>query len=330
MPPIDENAEDLDQTAADAVSDEDAALWAEFDKADEDAAAGNAPAEADTTEADDFGDGDDDGDGDGDEVVATGDGDDGAATDTAAADTAAAAPSLWDNAPPELRAEYEALAAKTAKIEQQARSAAGRATGFQRRYEELLKAAQPRKTNDADRAEVEAALAALKDDYPEIAQPLQKALGALEGNVKELAEAEDRRRQAATEELNSFVQTETSQVLEEHPDYLEVLGSNAEELAAWVDDQPRRVREAFARNAEQIVNATEASEIVSSFKAYLGQPAPAPADPGRTQPLSSKRERQLASTATPSSRHRRPTVSGIPEEGDPQAIWDAFEAAERK
>lgn len=327
MPPIEDDATDLDQTAADAVSEDDAALWAEFEAAD--AAADGKPADGDDDGADDFADGDDNGDDAGDDADADAGnaGDDGAATDTAAATAAASA---WDSAPPELRNEYEALAAKAAKLEQQARSATGRATGFQRRYEELQKAAQPRKTNDADRAEVEAALAALKDDYPEIAQPLQKALGALEGNVKELADAEDRRRQAATEELNSFVEAETSQVLEQHPDYLEVLGSNADKLAAWIDDQPRRLREAFTRNAETIVNAAEANEIVSSFKAYLGQPAATPADPGRNQSLSSKRERQLASTASPSSRHRRPTVSGIPEEGDPQAIWEAFEAADRR
>lgn len=325
-----DDATDLEKTAADDVSEDDAAIWAELDKADADEAAHGKQADSGDDGADDFADSDGDNASDNADADNTGDdgdangGDDGAAT-------AAAASSLWDSAPPELRNEYEALKAENAKIEQKARSATGRATGFQRRYEDLLKAAEPRKTEGDDRADLDAAMAALKDDYPEIAQPLQKALGVIEGNVNQLSAAEERRREAALVELNDFVEAETSAVLEQHPDYQQVLADNGPKFLAWVDDQPKKVREAFARNAEQIVNAAETAEIVSSFKAYLGQPAAVPASQRPTTPsLSARRERQLGSTASPSSRHRRPTVSGIPEEGDPQVIWDAFDAADRR
>lgn len=316
-----------------ALTDDD--LWSEFDAADTGKPITSRGDIGVETNESDFEEGDGEGgDGEGgdtppvgaediDKDVATGDeNEEGLPAETAA-------PSLWDDAPPELKKEYEALAAEKARLEQRERSAAGRAVGFQRRYEELQKAAKPRPV-DEDRPTLDAALAALKEDYPEIAEPLTKALGGIEGRVKDLSEAEEGRRTAAEAELNDYVQRETEAVLEAHPDYLEVLGKNSDKLAEWVNDQPLRVREAFIRNQNEIVNGAEAAEIVTKFKAHLGLPVPgAPAPSGRP-PLSDKRERQKSATASPSNRGRRPTPSGIPEDGDPQDIWNAFEAMERR
>lgn len=311
---------------ADAIEEDAADLWAEFDELD-----GIAPEEGEATTADadtDAGDGADTGTG-GDVIDGAVAGADAAAVATAVA----AAPSVWDNAPAELRTEYEKLAADRARLEHEVRSHKGRAVGAQRRYEDLLKAAEPRKV-EGDRPTPQAALAALKEDYPEIAGPLEQALGSIQGQVATLSEAEESRRTAAQTELSDFLQNETTSLVSQHPDYLEVLGKNSDALVAWIDDQPRAVRDAFARNANEIVNAAEAATVIGLFKAHLGKPAPAPAAEqprtATTPPLASRRERQLGATANPTRSHRRPTVSGIPENGDPQDIWDAFEEAERR
>lgn len=302
-------------------------VWAELDQAEADMAAaetsGGFTAESDFIEGDAAPD-----DGAGPEI-------DGTIVDetvqVAPANAAPATPSIWDSAPAELRTEFERVTAENARLAQKERSATGRATGFQRRYEDLLKAAQPREVK-GDRPSPDAALAAIKQDYPEIAEPLGQVLTSIHGDVATLSEAEDSRRKAAEDELSDFLAAEEETLLSQHPDYGDVVKNNGERFVAWIDDQPRAVRDAFARNADQIVNAAEAASVISAFKDHLNPPAAAPAgQPGHANPpLSNKRERQLGSTAAPGSRTRRPTVSGIPENGDPQAIWDAFEASEQR
>lgn len=323
------------EAAAAGTEEESAAdLWAEFDEMDggngtltiEGTVNTGEPGDDEDTNGADFGESDDD-------AGNTG-ADTGAEAPTDATDPAAdaAAQTLWDSVPAELRSEYDRLTAENAKLVHKERSAAGRATGYQRRYEELLKAAQPRATA-GDRPTSQAAIEALKEDYPEIAAPLEQALGSIQEQVSHLSAAEESRVAAAQTELTEFLNEETEALVAQHADYEQVLGQNSEQFRVWIDDQPRAVRDAFARNAQDIVNAAEAAQVIGAFKAHLGMPAPAPAVPAPRTPavpsaLASKRERQLGATATVNRTNRRPTTSGIPEDGDPQMIWDAFEAAE--
>lgn len=324
-------------TAADTTADaadldldaEAAALWAEMDEAD-----GLAPSEtsAETTggeASEDFADEAAEVEGAAEAGAEVADGVAGPTGDDAAPAAEVAAPSMWDNAPAELRTEFERLSAENAKLLQKERSASGRATGFQRRYEELARAAQPR-TVEGDRPTPVAALAALKEDYPEIAAPLEQVVGAIEGSVAHLSEAEEGRRKAAETELSDFLAGEEESLLAVHPDYADVLSTNAAKLVKWIDDQPRAVRDAFAANSEQITDAAAAATVISAFKDFLNPPAAAPAGQGSHVPLSDRRARQLGSTASHAPSSRRPTVSGIPENDDPQAIWDAIDAVEAR
>lgn len=317
-----EDQDNADDTAAD--------LWAEFDEADGTLPGAEAAAAAAATfDADADADADAGGEAEGGAAEVEGT----PAEPEPEAGAAAAEPDVWASAPENLRTEYAKLAADKAQLEHEVRSHKGRAVSAQRRYDELLKAAQPRAV-EGDRPSAVADLAAIKEDYPEIAAPLEKALGVIEGRVATLADAEEGRRTAAQAELSDFIQTEVRSLETQHPDYLDVLQKNSDKLVAWIDDQPRAVRDAFARNATDIVDAAEAAKVIGMFKDYLGTPAPAPAAEARTaatatDPLASRRERQLGATASLTRSNRRPTVSGIPEDGDPQDIWDAFEAAEQ-
>ncbi|RFC65012.1 hypothetical protein DYI37_03865 [Fulvimarina endophytica] len=302
------------------------ALWDEFD-----ASEGLTTADPDAdAAADGFGaDAEDDlpADGDG-EPQATAD-EVGAVEHTATAE-AAVQDLDWSGVPETHRAAFEQMRADNAKLAQKERSANGRYTATQRRYDELVKAAQPRQPASGDRPTLETSLASLKEDYPEIAGPLQQALAAVQGDVATLAEAEEGRRSAAQTELSEFLQTEADEFSQQHPDFEEVVRQDAGRFTAWVDDQPKAVRDAFARNAQTIVNAAEASNVASLYKAFLGMGEAAAAAATQTgkPSLDARRQRQLQSTANPSRASRRPASSGIPEEGDRDEIWDAFERAE--
>lgn len=240
---------------------------------------------------------------------------------------AAAADDRWASLPEDARSELARLTAENAALEQKNRSAVGRAGAFQRRYEDLVKAAQPREVA-GDRPTPSAAIASIKEDYPEIAAPLEKAFGAIEGSVAQLAEAEEGRRKAAETELTAYLDEQEAALKQAHPDSFDVVKANAPAFRSWIQDQPLALREAFARNAEAITDAAGAAAVIGAFKAFIAPPAEAPAVPAKAQ-LSDKRQRQLGAGTAPSLAARRPTISGIPEEGDPQAIWDAIEAQEQ-
>lgn len=254
-----------------------------------------------------------------------------------AASFAAQAPDIWANASPEQKAAYDALVADRAKLEQKARSAEGRATAHQRKIDELYRQMQPSGNEAANRLhQARQTLTAKEADYPEIITPFAKAIDAVNENISQLSAAEQRRREAAQAELADIVRDEEAKLAEEHPDWEDVLSKHGgPQFAAWVEDQPRRFRDAFARNANAIVDAASVAEFMTAYKAHLGiVPANAPAAPPPNNPpnnaLTERRERQLAATASPGNSARRPAVSGIPEEGDPADIWNAFEAMERQ
>ena len=317
---------DTDQEAAD--------LWAEFDEADGGTGAGDIGG-GDEGDVDDDTTGADFGETDGDAGDTGTDGTDDTGADEGDEDTSAAAQAanpLWDTAPPELRTEFQRMAEQNAKLLQKERSASGRATGFQRRYEELLKQAEPRLVT-GDQPSTKAVLSGIEEDYPEIAAPVTQAFEVLQGQIAQLSAAEEGRRAAAQTELAGFIEEQTNSLKSQHPDYEDVLEKNAPTFVAWIDDQPRAVRDAFQRNSDTIVDAAQAATVIGMFKDFIGAGTPPAAEDPRTprnSTLANRRERQLGSTASLTKANRRPTVSGIPENGDPQAIWDAIEASEAR
>jgi hypothetical protein len=88
------------------------------------------------------------------------------------------------------------------------------------------------------------------------------------------------------------------------------------------------LRESFVINKDAIVNPYSAIETLDAFKSFVAanQPPQQAQQPAAAEPqrLNSRRTAQLASSASPTTVGHRPTVSGIPESGDEQQIWDAF------
>lgn len=346
-----QSAQDSER-ANEAPADEktDAALWAEFDESEgvapaaPEAAAEAAPADeksADEAKASDAGAAD--------EPEAKPNADS-AATEiddqkspTTEETKPAAAPDIWAAATPEQRAAFDAARADRDKLEQYKRSNEGRLAALQRQIKELRGTQRPAKAaaTAADAkpgdASAEGILGSsewksLETEYPEVAKPIGKVIANLEAQVtrqqKELSAIGDDRRQAALSEQEALL-------VKAHPDWLAVTEEPA--FLAWLDEQPRHMQEAARRNADAIVDAREAADVVGRFKDFKGgsaQPtAGRGASPGpsttATQPLSGKRQRQLDSASA--ARSRGPGVAnGIPAEGDPEVMWKQFDELDRR
>lgn len=287
--------------AHDAAPNESDALWDEADAADAalasdaDDGAGDAPewdAGEDEARADD---------GSADHE------DDGTAQDAPAA-------SDWSAADVVPKAEFDRLKADREALEQRIRSDEGRVAAFQRKYEEALAASRKAQADPVEDEEMRA----FKEDYPEVAAPILKIQNRLNSQIAELAAAEDGRR-AAT------IAAEAAKMDAKHPDWRKVAETKQDVFRVWFEQQPADLQDKARRNAEFIVNADEAADVMGRFKTFLTR-FEAAADPSPS--ANSRRERQLRGSATPPPRPQTGVTPGIPANGDPDAIWAAMDRAD--
>jgi hypothetical protein len=229
---------------------------------------------------------------------------------------------IWAKAPPEVRAEYE-------KLQTQFRRETQRTSALQRKINELTTAPAPQSaapaTQSGEGQEVsDADLAKLEEEYPEIAKPLLRKIAQLEGAAKSLTQAEYDRQQA-------YLAQQESALAAEVPDWQDLLARNGEAFLTWIEDQPKALRDAAQANATMIVDAQAAAQVMGRFRDFLaGGPQSRP-DQGSTQPARpDRRQRQLAAAATPRSRPQTGLATGIPADGDPEALWEAFDRMERQ
>lgn len=366
QPPI--NADDLD-LVDDTLDDEgksDAELWDDLEKVDADAAAGAAAddksaADADGALADDFAADSDDSKAETGKQEAAPEDEPSGKSDKEPPDTQGAGQDdPWTDAPESLRTAHEADLARIQKLEQSDRSQRGRLAAAQRQLNEVTQKLASKPPPAADAAAGDGKDSGSEDadelfnsdewkdhekEYPEVAKPTKSLINKLVSRIDTLEQKqgnidEDRRQDDIDEQEDLL--------LEKHPDWLEVTA--AEGYDDWLQQQPRHVKEAAIRNADAIVDAEEAADVVSRFKAFQseqGEEKPSGdnanagngkgdgatnADAGKgggSKRLSGRRQRQLE--AASSTRDGGPgAVQGIPEDGDPQAIWDAFDAKERR
>lgn len=301
----DQTADNGTQTPAFDVAAEAAQIWQELEEASQD----------DITKAPE-----------GDDRL---EGDDQPAADV---DPAPAAPvagdeDIWKDAPPAAREAYEKLQQEKKQLEHETRSYEGRVAARQNRIAELSKQLE---ALNKPAAEKDDPLGQIANDFPELHDPLSKALESVASRAEQVEAAQRGRIEAElSEEQKRYaeeVNAQTEALKKDHPDYLEVISKNVDKWTTWVEDQPKAIRDAVARNSEDITDAQAAKQVISAFKAFLNPPETAP----QPSPQSDKRQRQIGSTASPGSGNRQPVVSGIPENDDPQKIWDAFEKEDQR
>lgn len=159
-----------------------------------------------------------------------------------------------------------------------------------------------------------------REEFPEVAEPVlrllqtqQSMLDNLMGKVGKIDEA------AAEGELDQqFAIYERA-----HPDWRDYTSPTSKygtAFSGWLANQPRYVIEAVERNANAIVDANEAADVLARFKREAGLSDPPAADPKPD----ARRQRQLAA-ATDVRTKTPPTSSDVPDDFD-----TAFEAAARK
>ena len=237
-------------------------------------------------------------------------------------------PDVWADAPPALKAAHDAQvkALETATTEHARRSIEGRIASYQRRLRERNEAAaQP------SRPAQEAAddpLAELAAEYPEIATPLQKKLAPIVEKISQFDTNLKSRQEAADQEMDIELKANEDMLEKQHPGWDGYLKEHGAAFGAWIVDQPLYLRQAFVTNQEAIIDPYSAIDTLTAFKSFVKsnqEPAQQeqPVAP-QTQRLNPRRAAQLAGSASPHSGGSRPTVSGIPQDGDPEQIWKAF------
>jgi hypothetical protein len=249
-------------------------------------------------------------------------------TDTPAASTPKE--DIWANASPELRAAHEAEVAAALKTANDAKRHAGR---MRKQYEELQKASAGREADKPGSKKVGDLLKESLAEYPEIRDPVTTALAPIEKQLEGLAQRAASDTAAKHDEVEDHVRREERILEGKHPNWQDEYcadprkSDKAKAFYAWVDDQPRAIREVITvTNRQKIFDAEAAIRVFDAYKAHLSPPeTSAPVkDDGQTQELSAKRAAQLDGTVSPRSPGGAPRVSGIPKEGDPDAMWKAI------
>lgn len=240
----------------------------------------------------------------------------------------------WASAPPELKPRIQKLAEERKLIGQENHRNRQQIGQLKAELAELRRQVSPHTGAtgaDAQRAADGSYLESdeakrFREEYPEIASPLLKVIGTLESKLNGIerhVQTDVRRQEVAAVAEQEVLLRET------HPDYLDVVSKNVDKYVSWLETQPRHIREAAQRNARDIVDASEAADVVSRFKASLGEQGEARTVTKEATPPSGKRQRQLISAIAPQSRGPA-TTAEIPEDGDPDALWDAMDREEAR
>lgn len=236
-----------------------------------------------------------------------------------AADEPAAAPvepDPWASVPEALRAQYDDLRAAKADLEQKERSARGRLSAQDRKINELQTQVNARAAEiSAAKPDIKARVSSIREDFPEVSDVLDDFLASIDERIEASRSASQTAIDAV---LDTTLAGQEAKLAEAHPDWVDLTNKHGDEILAWADDQPKRVREMMQRNSTGITNAAEAAEILTLFKAFKGLTPPAKAED--TKP-DTKRQRQLAGAASvvPGGR----AAVGDPEPADEAGLWQA-------
>ena len=239
------------------------------------------------------------------------------------------APDIWASAPLELKAAHDAQvkALESASTEHARRSIEGRIAAYTRRLKERNEAAAQRPAPQEEAADPFEELAA---EYPEIAKPLQAKLAPIAEKLSQFDAQMKSRQEAADSEMDAELKANERLLDGQHPGWDAYLKEHGALFGKWIVDQPLFLRQAFVTNQEAIIDPYSAIMTLDAFKQHVASstqpPGQAPQQPAAVQPqrLNPRRAAQLAGSASPHTGGSRPTVSGIPEDGDPQAIWNGF------
>lgn len=222
---------------------------------------------------------------------------------------------------PDRKDEAETLREQNARLEQIARSAQGRVTASQRQIAALK--AELAKATSAAGARPDVTPKSLKDAreaYGDIVGPVADHIEVLQRQVGALTGLEKARMADTEAQLNDMLDAEMTAFAAEHPDGLDLLSKDHAAFVAWVEDQPKAVREAYRANERDITDGKAAAWVVGLYKQHRAT-SDAPAITPQT-PLTQKRAAQLDGARAPVGARIRAAATPGPESDDPSALFD--------
>ena len=220
---------------------------------------------------------------------------------------------IWADADPKLKAAYEAALSERNGFEQKFKSREGREAALQRQIADLRRQGGGEEQQRKPLKELLAAenITALKEEYPDFA-PLIDALAEAGERVDGVAEQVG---EARTTAVTAVTAHEERALNEAVPNWLEL--AKDERFLGWVEDQPRKVRDAVSANWNAITNAKDAAEVFNAFAEHI-KPAEAKTEETDSGGKPGKRDRQQQGA-------RAATVNAPASAGgdsdDPEVAW---------
>jgi len=218
---------------------------------------------------------------------------------------------IWKDVPDTVRERY-------ASVEEKARRSQGQVSGLQRKINDLTRQlnelqsgyAQAGPTGDGKMTGDE--LSQLEDEYPEVVGPMAKVLRQTQNELREI-------KMATLQQQERTIEAEERTFLQEHADGFDVVQNDHVAFEVWVEDQPKRLRDAYATNRAFISDGKAAAELVSAYKTYLGKTSGSteqrPGQGQHTDELSRRRQLQIEGARSVSQKGQQTAIQNAPPEG---------------
>lgn len=276
--------------------------------------------------------------------------------DKPAAAAAAAAPpnanDIWAQAPPELKAAYDAVQSRVTQLEQLDSTQRGRISKLMKDMKALnemlegqssapatgsdapnkgASAPAPAKGKKSLREELleDPELKKVREEFPEVAVPYEKLLGRLADRLEGIEGTVSTVKKNTEEDV---LEREGRVLIEAHPDYPEAIASNAFQI--WLYRAPKEMQEIAMANGDVVRNGKAVATLMENFKkdtnwtgsgaATAPAAAPAAATP-QPSPTSTRRERAASAVVSEPPKAATPTVAQAPGAADPfEAAFNEF------
>jgi hypothetical protein len=229
------------------------------------------------------------------------------------------------NADPRLKAHIEQLEGETRKARNAARSNGGRLTQALNELHALRQAATSGKTEGEGGSETtrEERLAKLREDYPEVSEPLLEEITDLKGQIGTLTAGEIAKAESAVTEA---LEAETEALLERHPDLPQIVRDPA--YAEWAKAQSPGIQRMIQENSQHVISAADAGLVFDLFKQSRKQGDPAAEQAARA--AAQKRADQLDAGRGVTGSQPGLRADAEREAGTFNESWDEFDAKDRR
>ena len=210
------------------------------------------------------------------------------------------------------------MAEREAKTQAELKRQHGRQAGLQRALQEARQAkpADPPPSKEADTDGPD-----LSEEYPEIAEWIEAKVA---GRVEKLEATVGKMSEARQEEFQRTLDDNEALVAAIVPegDLAGFFEKHGGELNEWIESEATVAdARAFKANMEGFVDPDGAIRVIERFKEFQGLSNQTSAQADKT---SARRRQQMKSAAAPNVKSKS-AASGIPRDGDKQALWDAIE-----